>query len=76
MSDILRPTLPSLEVTQGGPTTLARLAHEAEDTGDDFLLLQVADEVGRRERVRPGFHHIWHQEYLRLLAERARERRQ
>lgn len=70
MSDILRPTMPRREVAGGGPTTLAKLAHQAEDTDDDILLLEVVDEVGRMNQHHPGFERIWLEEYWRLMAAR------
>ncbi len=75
MRESLRPTVPRLEGRIGGFTTLARLAHEAEDSGDDILLLEVADEMGRREQERPGCYSIFQQEYIRLHEERARQLR-
>jgi hypothetical protein len=47
---------------------LARLAHKAEDTGDDILLLQVQDEVDRRERRFPhlGVTDRFREEYVAM----------
>ena len=53
MSAILRTTAPD-EFAAHTTKTLARLAHRAEDTGDDVLLLQVMDEVERRCRRFPA----------------------
>ena len=64
MSEVLRPTVPRREVAAGGLTTLARLAHQAEDTDDDILLIEVVDEVARRGSTAER---IWHDEYLRLM---------
>lgn len=66
MSEFFRipanPDLPSM-----GLTTLARLSHQAEDTGDDILLMQVADEVESRGEMEGR---IFRAEYIRLQGER------
>jgi len=53
---------------------LARLAHKAEDTGDDVLLLQVADEVDRRERAYPqlGVTNLFREHFIDLHRARSR----
>ena len=73
MSDILRPTVPRREVFVAGLTTLAKLAHQAEDTNDDVLLLEVMDEVSRRGHIAGR---IFREEYIRLHAEIAAARKQ
>lgn len=70
MSEILRPTTPRKEVATAGLTTLAKLAHQAEDTSDDILLLEVVDEVARRGKLAEW---IWLEEYRRLLGERKKK---
>jgi hypothetical protein len=70
MSDFFRiPANPDLAGL--GLTTLARLSHEAEETSDDILLMQVADEVRSRGEPAVGIHR---DEYLRLQAERRTRR--
>lgn len=60
MSDIFRIVAPA-EFVQYTSSQLAALAHKAEDTGDDLLLLEVEDEVERRVRK---WGQIWRQEYM------------
>jgi hypothetical protein len=55
------------ETMRAGLTTLARLAHRAEDTDDDLLLLAVVDEIAARGRLAEG---IYRDEYIRLMRER------
>ena len=50
---------------------LAARAHEAEDTGNDVLLLRVWDELERRERTLPGATSIFRDAYIRRHARRA-----
>jgi hypothetical protein len=62
MSDFFRiPSNPSL--AKYGLTSLARMSHEAEDTGDDILLLQVDSEIQFRGELAQE---IFRNEYIRL----------
>lgn len=47
MSDFFRITVPS-EIASAGISTLARLTHEAEETDDDVLLMQVQGALQSR----------------------------
>lgn len=50
MSDLFRITIPS-EIANAGVITLAKLAHQAENTDDDILLLQVSAVVESRSEI-------------------------
>lgn len=65
MSDILRITA-GPKVRAATFRTLAELAHQAEETDDDVLLLEVADEVERRERSFPGYTRLFRETYLEI----------
>jgi hypothetical protein len=47
MSDLFRVSIPP-EIQDASLALLAILCHEAEDSGDDVLLLQVTGELERR----------------------------
>ena len=67
MSDFFRiPANPELRGL--GLTSLARLSHEAEDTSNDILLVQVQAEVESRGDTAQS---IFRHEYIRLHAGRS-----
>lgn len=70
MSEIFRTTRPA-EFLGYTLKRLAELAHEAEDTDNDVLLIQVVDEIESRGHLAMR---IWHGIYLDLMAERAKAR--
>jgi hypothetical protein len=55
---------------------LARLSHEAEDTENDILLLQVDGEMQRRERAIPGVLAMYKAHYMDLIRERYTARKE
>jgi hypothetical protein len=65
VSDFFRTRAPA-EFVLLGVKDLARLAHQAEDTGDDVLTLQVYDELSRREQAFPKirFRALFREYYL------------
>lgn len=52
MSDLFRVPIPP-EIQEASFALLAILAHQAEDTDDDVLLMQVMGEVERRDAMVP-----------------------
>ena len=65
MNDFFRIQIPP-EIAAAGPTTLARLTHEAEETDDDILLMQVQGALQSRDEVeqdiyRESYFHQWKQ---------------
>ena len=52
MSDLFRVMIPP-EIQEASFALLAMLCHQAEDTDDDILLMQVMGEVERRDALVP-----------------------
>jgi hypothetical protein len=63
---------PRQEVAGATLKELARLCHEAEDTADDLLLVEVSAEVEVREHKLPGATRIFMEWYRLLWAERTK----
>lgn len=63
MSDLFRVRIPR-EIVGLGPAGLAILAHLAEDTGNDILLLQVSGEVERQAETDRGIKEKYQRCYM------------
>jgi hypothetical protein len=73
LSDFFRIRAPA-EFIAKTTRELAELSHQAEETDDDVLLLQVADEIERRKVTTPMTAVLFREHYMDLMAERAKAR--
>ncbi len=62
---------PTAEYAGHGPLTLARLTHEAEDSGDDIKFLAIQDAVAAFGSVEA---HIYRTGYIDMMRRRGQRR--